>query len=90
MSEGATISAGQAIARMGSTGTDSVKLHFEIRRRGKPIDPLKVLRTAVDAGAEEHGCWPERLIHANAREARACWACLPSQVRVGQGALSSQ
>ena len=43
VSEGATISAGQAIARMGSTGTDSVKLHFEIRRRGKPIDPLKIL-----------------------------------------------
>jgi len=33
----------QVIARMGSTGTDRVKLHFEIRRQGKPIDPVKVL-----------------------------------------------
>jgi len=42
VSEGATVTEGQTIARMGSSGTDTVKLHFEIRRRGKPIDPLKV------------------------------------------------
>ena len=42
VSEGATVTEGQTIARMGSSGTDKVKLHFEIRRRGKPIDPLKV------------------------------------------------
>jgi len=28
---------------MGSTGTDRVKLHFEIRRQGKPVDPLQFL-----------------------------------------------
>ncbi|MEI7786768.1 MAG: peptidoglycan DD-metalloendopeptidase family protein [Betaproteobacteria bacterium] len=34
---------GQKIAEMGSTDTDRVKLHFEIRRQGKPVDPLKFL-----------------------------------------------
>jgi lipoprotein NlpD len=34
---------GQKIAEMGSTGTDQVKLHFEVRRQGKPVDPAKVL-----------------------------------------------
>jgi len=38
--EGDTVRAGQAVARMGSSGTDSVKLHFELRRRGRPVDPL--------------------------------------------------
>lgn len=41
--EGDRVSAGQQIARMGSTGTDTVKLHFEIRKLGQPIDPLKML-----------------------------------------------
>lgn len=34
---------GQKIAEMGSTDAESVKLHFEIRRQGKPIDPAKLL-----------------------------------------------
>jgi lipoprotein NlpD len=34
---------GQKIAEMGSTDTDSVKLHFEVRRQGKPVDPAKYL-----------------------------------------------
>ena len=34
---------GQKIAEMGSTDTDQVKLHFEIRRHGKPVDPAKIL-----------------------------------------------
>lgn len=34
---------GQKIAEMGSSDTDRVKLHFEIRRQGKPVDPEKVL-----------------------------------------------
>lgn len=34
---------GQKIAEMGSTDTDRVKLHFEIRRQGKPVDPAKYL-----------------------------------------------
>ncbi|HSJ79711.1 MAG TPA: peptidoglycan DD-metalloendopeptidase family protein [Thiobacillus sp.] len=38
--EGDTVSAGQKIALMGDSGADRVKLHFEIRRYGKPLDPL--------------------------------------------------
>nr|WP_217435958.1 peptidoglycan DD-metalloendopeptidase family protein [Pseudomonas putida] len=41
--EGQQVKAGQSIAEMGSTGTDRVKLHFEIRRQGKPVDPLQFL-----------------------------------------------
>jgi lipoprotein NlpD len=41
--EGERLKAGQIIAEMGSTGTNTTKLHFEIRRNGKPVDPLKYL-----------------------------------------------
>lgn len=41
--EGDTVAAGQQIAEKGSSGTDTVKLHFEIRRAGKPVDPLGLL-----------------------------------------------
>lgn len=41
--EGEQVKIGQKIAEMGSSGTDSVKLHFEIRYDGKPVDPLKYL-----------------------------------------------
>lgn len=34
---------GQPIAEMGSSDTDQVKLHFEIRRKGKPVDPARLL-----------------------------------------------
>ncbi len=40
---GQQVKVGQTIAEMGSTGTDRVKLHFEIRRQGKPVDPLQFL-----------------------------------------------
>lgn len=34
---------GQKIAEMGSSDAERVQLHFEIRKQGKPIDPLKLL-----------------------------------------------
>nr|WP_314860453.1 peptidoglycan DD-metalloendopeptidase family protein [uncultured Undibacterium sp.] len=41
--EGQSVSRGQKIAEMGNSDSDVVKLHFEIRQAGKPIDPMKVL-----------------------------------------------
>ncbi len=43
MKEGQNVAKGQKIAEMGNTDADQVKLHFEIRRFGKPVDPLKLL-----------------------------------------------
>lgn len=37
------VKAGQQIAKMGNSGTDSVKLHFEIRHKGKSVDPTRYL-----------------------------------------------
>ncbi len=41
--EGDVVKAGQTIAQIGDSGTDRVKLHFEVRRKGTPVDPAKVL-----------------------------------------------
>lgn len=41
--EGDRVVKGQRIAEMGRSGTDKVKLHFEVRQDGKPIDPQGVL-----------------------------------------------
>jgi lipoprotein NlpD len=41
--EGQNVAKGQKIAEMGNTDTDQVKLHFEIRRFGKPVDPARLL-----------------------------------------------
>jgi len=41
--EDQTVRKGQKIAEMGSSDADRVKLHFEVRRQGKPVDPAKYL-----------------------------------------------
>ena len=41
--ENQRIKLGDVIAKMGSTGASSVMLHFEVRFRGKSVDPLKYL-----------------------------------------------
>jgi len=43
--EGQHVSRGQKIAEMGNTDSNTVKLHFEIRRQGKSVDPGKYLTT---------------------------------------------
>jgi len=41
--EGQWVEKGQEIALMGNSGTDRVQLHFEIRKQGRPVDPLRYL-----------------------------------------------
>jgi lipoprotein NlpD len=41
--EGQSVTKGQKIAEMGNTDSDQVKLHFEIRKFGKPVDPAQYL-----------------------------------------------
>lgn len=43
VSEGQTVKAGQKIATMGSSGASSVRLHFEIRYKGKSVNPKRYL-----------------------------------------------
>ena len=43
VTEGTAVRAGEAIAELGRTGTSRDMLHFEVRRNGKPVDPLTVL-----------------------------------------------
>lgn len=41
--EGERVRAGQEIATMGASGTQHTQLHFEIRKDGQPVDPIKLL-----------------------------------------------
>lgn len=41
--EGETVRRGQRIAELGNSDADRPKLHFEIRRHGKPVDPMRHL-----------------------------------------------
>jgi lipoprotein NlpD len=41
--EGQSVNKGEKIAEMGNSDSDAVKLHFEIRQQGKPVDPSKFL-----------------------------------------------
>lgn len=41
--EGDSVTKGQKIAEMGNSDSEQIKLHFEIRRFGKPVDPMKYL-----------------------------------------------
>jgi lipoprotein NlpD len=46
VNEGQEVKRGQKIAEVGNSDADQFKLHFEIRRQGRPVDPQKLLPAA--------------------------------------------
>lgn len=46
--EGQRVSRGDKIAAFGKSGADRVKMHFEVRKAGKPFDPMQVLPPSAD------------------------------------------
>jgi len=47
--EGQNVTRGQRIAELGDTDADTPKLHFEIRKSGKPVDPAKLPAAVLTA-----------------------------------------
>ncbi len=43
VNEGTTVKAGNMIAKMGNLKDSTARLHFQIRRNGKPVNPLRYL-----------------------------------------------
>jgi lipoprotein NlpD len=43
VTEGQTVKKGEVIAHVGRAGSDKTSLHFEIRKNGKPVNPLNFL-----------------------------------------------
>lgn len=50
VTEGQAVAAGQVIGAMGDSDTESVKLHFEVREKGKPVDPRLYLPVRSEYG----------------------------------------
>lgn len=58
--KGDTVTRGQVIAHVGETGNArGIHLHFEVRRNGRPVDPLPFLKPAVPVPASQRSQTPK-------------------------------